>query len=236
MTFVQDIAGIIGLLMAVGLLGLASRQMERSRGKKITAHGIFLAVTVACFILIPFEAKDVIFSPLAVVVVGTVLPTYESIRAVCTIEDTDDTTWLTYWIAQGLVSFSTEWVDGLGNKVSTEWDMMEFFFYLWLILPQTDGATLLFDVILGPIIAPIIQPIVKKADGIINKIIMTATNAAHLSVVWIVFVFLPGGLKRAIWIILATVYPLGSSIISVTTPEPADDTFWLTYCEFQLHC
>ena len=58
---------------------------------------------------------------------------------------------------------------------------------------------------------------------------MAVMNAAHLSVVWIAFVFLPQGLKRTIWIMIATVFPLLSSVVSVTTPEGGDDTYWLTY-------
>jgi len=102
--------------------------------------------------------------------------------------------------------------------------MFEFFFYLWLLLPWTDGATLIFDFIMAPLVAPVIQPIVQKLDGLINKLIALVMNAAHLSIVWIVFVFLDPSLKRTIWILLATVFPLGSSIVSVTTLEGGDDT------------
>ena len=132
--------------------------------------------------------------------------------------------WLTYWIAQGIVSFSTEWVDGIGQNVQIHWNMFEFFFYLWLILPWTDGASIFFDFIMAPLVAPLIQPIVAKMDGFINKLIAAAMNAAHLSVVWIVFEFLDPSLKRVIWIALATIFPLLSSTVSVTTLEGGDDT------------
>mmetsp|Transcript_12466 Transcript_12466/g.15797 ORF Transcript_12466/g.15797 Transcript_12466/m.15797 type:complete len:342 (-) Transcript_12466:535-1560(-) len=228
MSLLQDIAAVVGVLITAGLIVLATRGMKRSEGKNIIAHVIYVAITVALFFL-PLEAKDALFTPFSVVVVGTAYPIYESLRAVCTIDEADDTTWLTYWIAQGIVSFSTEWVDGLGENVSTHWNMFEFLFFLWLLLPFTDGAAFLFNFIFGPIIAPLIQPIVQKADGWINKIISMVTNATHLLFVWFAFALLPAALKRAIWIILATLYPMGSSIISVTTPEVADDTFWLTY-------
>ena len=102
--------------------------------------------------------------------------------------------------------------------------MFEFFFYLWLILPWTDGASIFFDFIMAPLVAPLIQPIVAKMDGFINKLIAAAMNAAHLSVVWIVFEFLDPSLKRVIWIALATIFPLLSSTVSVTTLEGGDDT------------
>lgn len=229
MTFVQDSAAFVGLILGVGLIVLATRRIPRSNGKNVFAHLVYLALALGFFFLLPLDVKSTLFSPLAVIVVGTVYPVYESIRAVCTIDEADDTTWLSYWIAQGIVSFSTEWIDGLGNQVSTSWNMFEFFFYLWLILPQTDGAALIFNIFWGPIIAPIIQPIVKKADGIVARIMTIGTNMAHLGFVWVAFVILPAGIKRTVWILLGTLYPLGSSIISVTTPEVADDTYWLTY-------
>ncbi len=107
--------------------------------------------------------------------------------------------------------------------------MFEFFFYLWLCLPWTDGATLISDFIIVPLVAPIVQPIAKKMEGIINQIITIVMNAAHLSVVWVVFEFFPPSFKRVVWILLGTVYPMFSSIVSVTTVDGGDDTFWLTY-------
>lgn len=235
MTFYEIFLSIVVVLIVVGLIALSTMNRPRSRGKNLFYHLIYGGVTLACFVGLSIDTKDAMFSPFAIVVIGTIYPVYESIKAVCTIEDGDDTTWLTYWIAQGIVSFSTEWVDGLGESVSTTWNMFEFFFYLWLLLPQTDGASMIYDVVLGPIVAPIIQPIVKKTEGFIDKIILAVTNAAHLMFLWIAFVLLPQTLKRAIWIFIGTAYPLGSSLVSVTTPGAADDTFWLTYCEFLLH-
>jgi hypothetical protein len=227
--FMQDVVGMVSVALLVLLVYVASQRLERTRGKNATYHIIYGAAVVVSFVLLPMVAKETLFTPLSVVVAGTIYPIYESLRAVCTIESTDDTVWLSYWITQAVVSFTTEWVDGIGNSVQIHWNMFEFFFFLWLLLPWTDGATLIFDYFFGPIIAPIVQPIAKKMDGVINKLVMAVMNAAHLSVVWIAFVFLPQGLKRVIWIMIATVFPLLSSIVSVTTPEGGDDTYWLTY-------
>jgi len=204
-------------------------QKTRTRGRDIKVHAIYVGAVVATFILLPMTAKEVFFTPFTVVVAGTVYPIYESLRAVCTIGSEDDTVWLSYWISQGIVSFTTEWVDGIGQKVQIHWNMLEFFLFLWLLLPWTDGATLVFDFIMTPFVAPVIQPLVKKMDGYINKIVMVVMNGAHLSIVWIAFVFLDPTLKRAIWIMIGTVFPLLSSIVSVTTFDGGDDTYWLTY-------
>ncbi len=233
MAWYHNLAALIGVCLGAAVVAVASRSAERSRGKNIFAHIILVGIAVAAA-FIPEGAKELIFTQLSVIIVGTAFPIYESIRAACTVDYDycDDTTWLSYWIAQAIVSFSTEWVDGFGQDVTTAWNQFEFFFYLWLILPMTDGADLFFSVFLKPIIKPIIQPLVAKFDGIINKIIMALTNAAHLGLVWVVFVFLPVALRRAIWIMIGTVYPLLASVISVTSDDEADDTYWLIYCKF----
>jgi len=205
------------------LLAIYSKDAPRTQGKNLTYHAYVIGVFVVSMLL-PLEVKEVLFTPLNVLIVAEIYPIYESIRAVCTIEETDDSTWLMYWIAQGVVSFTTEWMNDVAG-----WNHFEFFFYIWLHLPFTDGATFIFDKITEPFLAPRIQPIVQKADNFIGKVVLASVNVTHLSIVWMIFVILPPTLKRIIWIMLATVYPMGSSIISVTTPDPADDTFWLTY-------
>lgn len=218
-----DVISTIGVvLLSVGL-AIYSAKRERSDGKNLTYHACFIAIFIGSMLL-PLEAKVAIFTPLNVLILANIYPIYESIRAVCTIKEGDDETWLMYWIAQGIISFSTESLNHLSG-----WNHFEFFFYAWLHLPFTDGATLIFEKFTQPYIAPLVQPLVLKADGFISKLISLSVNASHLTIVWLIFVILPPTLKRFIWIAIATVYPMGSSIIAVTSPEPEDDTYWLTY-------
>ena len=226
--FFHDLLGLSAIIFIIVLIYFASQRFPRNQGRQVKFHLIYVVVTVLSFFL-PMAAKERVFTPLTVVIAGTVYPIYESLRAVCTLGSTDDTVWLTYWICQGLVSFTTQWVDGIGENVQVHWNMFEFFFYVWLLLPWTDGAALAFDFILEPLVGPVIQPIVNKMDGVINKIILALTNAAHLSIVWVAFVFLDPTFKRVVWIMIGTVFPMFSSMVSVTTPEGADDTYWLTY-------
>jgi receptor expression-enhancing protein 5/6 len=228
-TFLQDLVGLLAILSIVGIIMISSRAPKRTRGREVKYQTMFAVPALVFFFLIPFWLKEILFTPLSVVIAGSVFPIYESLRAVCTIETTDDTAWLTYWIAQGTISFSTEWVDKVGQGTHANWYLFELLLSLWLLLPWTDGATLLFDFFLAPLVGPIIQPLVRKTDGILQKVILAVTNATHLSVVWIAFVMLPESLKRTIWILLGTVYPILSSIVVVTTIDGGDDTYWLTY-------
>jgi hypothetical protein len=59
---------------------------------------------------------DIRTSLLLLVVVGTLLPLYISVVAVCTPGEEDDTTWLNYWVASGVLSYCTEWIDEISEN------------------------------------------------------------------------------------------------------------------------
>lgn len=66
-------------------------KLPRSRGRKPLLHVAFIGGAVTCLILLPSVIQDEIFSPGGVVIVGTFLPIYESVRAICTPGEADDT-------------------------------------------------------------------------------------------------------------------------------------------------
>ncbi len=185
-----DVVGLVAIGLLLVLTYFASKRIDRSRGRDSKFHTLYAACVILSILLIPLTAKEVLFNPLNVAVAGTVYPIYESLRAICTVGSEDDKLWLTYWISHGLISFTTEWMDRF-----MYWNMIELFLFLWLFLPWTDGATLVFDFIVAPLVAPNIQPLVKKMDGFVQKLVMAVMNAGYLSFVWIAFVFLDPGEK-----------------------------------------
>jgi len=225
-----DIIAFIGICLIVASIFLAERRIERTKGHKLINHAIYFSVGILMILFLPTEIKADIFSPVGVMVVGTALPVYESIRAVVTIDSDDDTVWLQYWLTQAALSFSTEFIDDFEpSAFKTHWHEFEFFFMLWLALPMTDGAHLVYEYITDPYLAPIIQPYVSKFDTWLNKVVLMFVNASHMWLIWAAFEFLDPSWKRAVWIGIGVIYPLGASLIAVTTPEGSDDTFWLTY-------
>ena len=66
-------------------------------------------------------------------------------------------------------------------------------------------------------------------SNFIAATIQLLTNAAHLYFVWIIFMFLPVGVKRTCAIAIGTVYPFVCSVTATATEEIEDDTYWLTY-------
>ena len=100
----------VSILLVIALSPLLSR-LPRSRGKNPIYHGIFVVAAGLLLAFLPEEIQHEVFSPGGVVVLGTVLPIYESIVAVCTPGEQDDTVWLQFWIASGTFSYCTEFVD-----------------------------------------------------------------------------------------------------------------------------
>jgi len=223
---------IVCTLFAVSLVYLASRKIERNRGRVWKYHAIYWTSCTALVLLLPNNIERVVFSKVAVMVVGTVYPIYESIRAITTVTVEDDKSWLQFWTAQAVIAFTTAWFDDykfVSAAFIFRWRVFEFVYFLWLALPFTDGAALCFDYITEPYIAPHVAPVAEQAGNFLTTLIQMFANITHLVIAWVFFVILPAALKRFLVILLGVSYPLLASIVAVTTERDDDDTFWLTY-------
>jgi hypothetical protein len=98
-------------VLLVGLLVPLLARLPRKRGKNPIYHVAYAAAVIVTIIFLPGFIQDEIFSPGGVVVIGTLLPIYSSILAVCTPGEADDIVWLQYWIASGTLSYCTEFID-----------------------------------------------------------------------------------------------------------------------------
>jgi len=205
---------------------------SRTRGRKLAPHVIYWVVSIAAIVLLPFlGVAEYIFSALTITMIATVFPIYESVRAVCTPEEEDDKSWLQYWMVGGVLFIVTQWVNAslLGDTGILYWYGSMMFFSIWLFFPVTDGAALIYDYITEPFLAPKLRPIQAKMNSFIMYAYQTLVNAVHLWILWIIFLFLPAGLKRTIAVCIGTVYPLVCSITAAATETVDDDTYWLTY-------
>ena len=227
-----ELTSIVGVILAAILGFLATRRVPRSGGRIWYHHFAFVLFMIGVLYFMPETIQFQIFSPIGVAVIGMVFPIYESIRASCTPGTDDDTAWLQYWIAMEIVAYSTEWVDDIATRspsVREHWYEFEFFYFLWLLLPFTDGAKLTFDYVTKPLLGPVIEPITARLQGWITMIVMAFINTTYLWLLWAVFMLLPAFLKRFMTVTFGTIFPVMSSIVAVTTKETNDDTYWLTY-------
>jgi receptor expression-enhancing protein 5/6 len=207
-------------------------KFPRTRGKYLVYHGAFVGAAIALVLLVPNAIQNEIFSPGGVVVIGTVLPVYSSIVAVCTPGEHDDEAWLSYWVASGTFNYMTEFVDEIKHYFPNggeHWYEFEFFVTLWLMLPFTDGAALIYDHFTEPYIAPTCKKIKSNVEGWI-AVIMTVVNTSYLTFAWWIFMLFPESQRRFFVVAAGTIYPIAASTVALTTKKDGqDDTFWLTY-------
>lgn len=201
---------ILIYLLSVVACVVAARlidQFPRTRGKKWIFHGVYVAAAFLLVLLVPNAIQNEIFSPGGVVVVGTVLPVYSSIVAVCTPGEHDDSAWLQYWVASGAFNYMTEFVDEIKHVFPNggeHWYEFEFFVTLWLMLPFTDGAALLYDYVTLPYVAPTCKKIKSKVEGWIS-VILTVVNSSYLSFTWWIFMLFPENQRRFFVVVMGTV-------------------------------
>ena len=196
--------------------------------------------------IVPDGLKKYLFSPFTVTVLGYVYPAIESVKAAVTDDSTlgkgvisDDRTWLMYWVIQGIFQYSTEFMDQLSQKsalVYKYWHTFEVLAVIWLIVPITDGSTLIYNNIAIPYLLPFVTPIKSYCDGWIATIALTTINASYIW--WFAFIFmsLPVLIKRYAVIGVGSIFPLLSTIMALTTttasstPEMSKEVMrWLTY-------
>lgn len=213
------------------LLPLLHR-LPRTRGRVWYWHVVFVLFQMTCLWLLPDFVQTEVFSPGGVVVIGTILPIYESIVAVCSIGQADDTSWLQYWIASASVSFATEFMDEIRHwlpSAGEHWYEFEFFLNLWLLFPLTDGSALLYDCITRPFLAPMARKLKSRCEGYIG-IFMTIVNSSYIWLVWFCFLRMPEEARRFLVVGLGTVYPIAASTVALTTRSTKfEETQWLTY-------
>jgi hypothetical protein len=228
------------LIYGIAILGLAAswpfvRKFPRTRGKNPIFHVAFLAAAACILLFVPGFIQDEIFSPGSVMVVGTLIPVYESISAACSFGEGDDVAWLQYWISSSLLNFGTEFIDDIRHHFphgGEHWFEFELFFTLWLMLPMTDGAALLYETITLPYVAPIAKKLKVQIEGWIN-VLMAIINTSYLWFLWFAFITLPEEARRFLVVAVGTAFPMVASIIAATTSDDDGledaDTFWLTY-------
>mmetsp|Transcript_19534 Transcript_19534/g.43500 ORF Transcript_19534/g.43500 Transcript_19534/m.43500 type:complete len:379 (+) Transcript_19534:108-1244(+) len=222
------LGGAVGFLVAVSL---TYKFIEPNQGRDWKVHAIYWVAAICAVVFIPTSVARYMFSSLTVTLVGAVYPIYRATKAVCTPEEADDKEWLQFWMLGGVLFMLTTWVDDVikADKADTIWLGILTFTFFWLYFPLTCGAYLVYTHITEPFIGPKVKPLQRKMNNFITYIYQTLANAVHLYLLWIIFMFLPAGLKRIVTIAVGTVYPFVCSVTAAATEEIEDDTYWLTY-------
>jgi len=207
------------------------RNHAANQGLDTKLHFLYFGVAACAVILLPSSIAQYVFTELSVTLVGALYPIFRATKAVCTPEEDDDKEWLQYWQLGGVLFCFTSWFDdATASEVASQKILgcLLFIFY-WLYCPLTCGALLIYEKVTYPLVAPRLRPLQERMSNFIAATIQLLTNAAHLYFVWIIFMFLPAGVKRICAIAIGTVYPFVCSVTATATEEIEDDTYWLTY-------
>ncbi|QLL31562.1 hypothetical protein HG536_0B04260 [Torulaspora globosa] len=98
-------------------------------------------------------------------IAGFVVPAYLSLIAVKSAGKEDDTQLLTYWIVFAFLNVIEFWSKAILYLVPFYW-FIKTVFLLYLALPQTGGANMVYNVAISPIADKYILPRNKKTDDI----------------------------------------------------------------------
>ncbi|KAK8843393.1 protein YOP1 [Kwoniella newhampshirensis] len=124
------------------------RQLEQQT-KVPKAYGV-LALGASSVVLIFFNFLG-LAQPVSNLI-GWVLPAYLSVQAIESPQSNDDKQWLTYWVVFGSLNLAESW----GVRAILYWVPLYFvfktLFTIWLMLPATRGAEVLYHNVLRPLI------------------------------------------------------------------------------------
>ncbi|KAL9656928.1 hypothetical protein ABK040_007020 [Willaertia magna] len=110
------------------------------------------------------EDYDYLFSfyisQLACHVLSFIYPAYASFKAIKSKGGNDDKQWLTYWIIYAIVHVVEYYMLIIVTVIPLYWEI-KILFILWLMAPQTRGATIIY--------VKYVQPFLKKHESAIDK-------------------------------------------------------------------
>ena len=110
------------------------------------------------------------FAGLVCNTIGFLYPAYTSVMAIESATKDDDTQWLTYWVVFALFSVGEFFVQQITAVFPVYW-LVKALFCLWLYLPATKGATLLYN--------KAIRPFVMKHASSIDKALHKAADKVN---------------------------------------------------------
>ena len=99
-------------------------------------------------------------------------PALHSIRAIESPDDEDDKIWLTYWMVFGVFTVA-ETFFGFIFYIIPYWDWVRLGLFVWLLLPNFNGAKVIYDTVLRKLLA-------ENKDLIQKWISMTSTVASSV--------------------------------------------------------
>jgi len=140
-------------------------QLEQKTGVRRAYLVLGVGLFIVMFVLFGFGS-----SPLCNLV-GFVYPIYASFKAIKTVQQEDDSQWLTYWIVYGFLTLIESFTDFFLFWIPFYY-FVKIAFLVWCFLPQFKGATWLYLNVVGPLLnryEKAIDQEISEAESIVRK-------------------------------------------------------------------
>ncbi len=139
-------------------LGVHLKLIEKKTGQN---PKIILGILAASliFVIIGYLEKYI------TCIVGIVLPTYWSIKAIESNEGDDDKQWLTYWAVYAVFDF-LDLFAGFILKIIPFYYILKLIFLIWCFMPNTQGALIVYN----HIIKKFFIKYENNLDQLVNKV------------------------------------------------------------------
>ena len=139
-------------------LGVHLKLIEKKTGQN---PKIILGILAASliFVVIGYLEKYI------TCIVGIVLPTYWSIKAIESNEGDDDKQWLTYWAVYAVFDF-LDLFAGFILKIIPFYYILKLIFLIWCFMPNTQGALIVYN----HIIKKFFIKYENNLDQLVNKV------------------------------------------------------------------
>lgn len=111
-------------------------------------------------------------------IIGFLFPAYVSIKAIESIDKSDDTQWLTYWVVFALFNIVEFASDAIVGWFPIYW-LCKCAFMLYLYMPMTRGAEKMYVRFVRPFVQKHQQTIDSKMGQAFGKVADTAKDAAR---------------------------------------------------------
>jgi len=138
-------------------------QVEEKTGRKRVE--IVGAILAGAFMLLLAGMFNKWLGILMTRLFGFVYPCYKSLKAIESDEKGDDTQWLTYWMVFASFSFIEDILLRFFESYAPIFFLWKIVFLLWCYLPQTKGALLLYEEVVGPKLREAESLIAQQLNG-----------------------------------------------------------------------
>ena len=139
------------------------RSLEAATGVKKTYTVAGVSALVLLFLFFN------IFGQLITNLIGFAYPAYASFKAIHSSDKEDDKQWLTYWTVFAGFNILETFVDLILYWFPFFY-LFKSVFFLWLYLPQTQGAKMVFNQVIDPYLLKNEKKIDTKVDAVKAKV------------------------------------------------------------------